>query len=197
MDTNNMYLDPVKYNMVRLLNRMAEKIEEQGGVVLTDNKKKKVHTRGYTYRIRDATSEIGALTGEYFKHPRNSPESRNILDSYGKLEEELTTLSQKQDDAPVVATVLLNNGDLGIEFLLGDHRYTFYCESNPFYSDTFTKVPYGKDERVYRRDEIVCGEKFYYTDDMYQPVASTETIEYGAEKLLDFLKDRCISRLYA
>ncbi len=180
-----------EYNAVRMVNRLAELVEEAGGTAERHSEELSIYTRGYDERIGRLEDMVRATEHFY----SGDPDKRDAV--LAKQKKELEDLRKERENAPVVKTRFVSLiCDLWLRFTLDGFRYSFSTEGNPFFPDRWSKVPVGSDGQYYL-DEIECSDKFYYPDDMFHPVAKEETIEKAAKDLLDFFVKQKASERYA
>ena len=199
MGKNERYFASTKYNMARALNVLADMIEESGGEVDRHSDEVVIYARGYDeqiYRIEDQIERIQrAVKYEFEENEGKYHEAReNALSILGK---ELDEFKQKKADAPIVKSRFVSLiCDLWIRFKLDGYVYEISFDDNPFFPDRYCKAKENGDVRHRYLDEIECGNKFYYTNDMFCPVASEETIKNVARGIFNFLKNTKESEEY-
>ncbi len=180
---NERWFESSKYNITRVIEKLAETVETLGGIV-EDNEELIVHTRGYMepiQRVKDTLDRVWKDKGGTQK------EQRVRANAIIALLDDLEALQKKEAEAPVIRTKRVTLiSDVWIRFKLDGYEYTFSAEDNPFFPDHYSKTKIGTKE-VYR-DEIECGNKKYFPDEMWSPVASEEVINRSAIALLEQLK---------
>lgn len=189
------YFPAVEFNAVRMINRLAELVREAGGRAEGHSEALYVHTRGYDERIGALRDRVAGAK-MYLKvcRPEKKDTAKEALDAF---EAELCAVEGRKAKSPVVATQFVSLiSDLWIRFSLDGYDYSFETEGNPFFPDEWTKVPSGGEGQCYR-SEIEAGDKFYYPDDMFAPVAEEATVEKAAQDLLAFLRGQKAGRRYA
>lgn len=196
MEHKELWLNAVPYNMTRVLNRLADMVEQRGGTVNRNGEEKLIHTRGYVEHIRERQNQIEA--GQFAlrvdaAHDREKTEKR-----IAELEKEKSELMQAEQDAPVVKTNFVGfSFGMGIHFELDGYSYSFYCDSNPYLDDHYSKIPIAKDlEQQYCSDAVEAFAKCWMLDELFRPVAEDDTIEKSAAILLDYLVGRPESKRY-
>ena len=196
MEHKELWLNAVPYNMTRVLNRLADMVEERSGTVNRNGLEKLIHTRGYVEHIRERQNQIEA--GQFalrfdVAHDREKTENR-----IAELEKEKSELIQAEQDAPVVKTNFVGfSTGMAIYFDLDGFRYSFNCSSNPYLEDYCIKVPIVNDLEIqYCCDTVEAGSKHWMLDELFRPVADEETIEKSAAILLDYLVGRPESKRY-
>lgn len=171
---NDRYFPPWEYNTVRMINRLADMVEDAGGRVDRSGDELYVHTTGYDASILQV---------------------RNKLKKCSAYRRELEELEMLREEAPVVRTCFINLVfDIGIRFTLDGYDYRFDSDGNPFCPDSWMKVTKGA-QGVYNSVEAI--DKAYFIDDMMKPVASEETVEEATSRLFEYLVSREPLRKYA
>lgn len=183
------YFSSSLYNMTRVVNKLAELVEQEGGEVERHAKDYTIYTRGYDERIYRLQDQIERIEKGYIESDKTDDVRKTAIE---RLTKELKALEQDKADAPVIETRFVTlTCDLWIRFVIDGYIYEIDFEDNPFFPDHYCKVPVGeKNSKKYYRDKIECEDKFYYPDDMFEPVAKDDTIDASAKCLLKYLKTR-------
>lgn len=196
MEHKELWLNAVPYNMTRVLNRLADMVEERSGTVNRNGLEKLIHTRGYSTRIQECQNLIEA--GRFALKTSQTLDRDKTEKRIAELEKEKSDLIQAEQDAPVVKTRFVGfSTGMAIYFDLDGFRYSFNCSSNPYLEDYCIKVPIVHDLEVqYCSDTVEAGSKHWMLDELFRPVADEETIEKSAAILLDYLVGRPESKRY-
>ena len=184
------YFTASEYNMTRVVNRLAELVESAGGTVDRHTEERLIHTRGYDEKIDCAKRNIERID---FMSQMGAGDKQHAEKAIETLKSELSELQGLKESAPIVKTNFVSlTSDLWIKFELDGCHYYIQFDNNPFFPDGWYKIPVAdKDNRnAYYMDEIDGGDKEYYTNDMFAPVAKEETIEKAAEWIFDFMKNQ-------
>ena len=178
------------YNMTRAINRLAELVEDAGGKVERHSGELLIHARGYDERIKRARESLERA--ELVAKHRGDGDGKHLIKAETAVEnyrKQLQELEEKAQTAPVVKTNFVSLiSDLWIRFELDGFRYEFEVENNPFFPDKWCKSPAAGEKRGYYWEEIEIGDKGYYVNDMFEPVADEKTIEDAAMWLLHFFQ---------
>lgn len=186
-DHKDRYFHSVQYNMTRALNRLAELVEAEGGEVERHSDELLIHTTGYDEEIKTIKKQKENIEAE-LRRWEVWPGNELKKDVLHDLTETLQEIEKNKEDAPVVKTRFVSLiSDLWIRFKLDGFAYELSFDSNPFFPDKWCKAPVSGGKGYYM-NEIEGGDKFYYVNDMFSPVASDETIEYAAAMILSHLK---------
>ncbi len=196
MEHKELWLNAVPYNMTRVLNRLADMVEQRGGTVNRNGLEKLIHTRGYSTRIQKCQNLIEA--GRFALKTSQTLDRDKTEKRIAELEKEKSELMQAEQDAPVVKTNFVGfSFGMAIHFELDGYRYSFYCDSNPYLDDSYSKIPIAKDlEQQYCSDAVEAFAKCWMLDELFRPVAEDDTIEKSAAILLDYLVGRPESKRY-
>ena len=192
----DLWFSSVNYNLVRVLNRLAEIVEEDGGTVIYHDKEKLIHTRGFVEPIeklrdlKEATRKMLEMTledGPYISR----------MEAMNRIDKELSALLEEEKRAPVIRSKLVSPYGIGmwINFEIGGFQYHFGPDDNPFFPDGVSKIPVEAKGRYYR-DVIESGNKPWLIDDLFKPVATDESIESAARTLYGVILDRPISERF-
>ena len=191
------YFQSWEYNATRIINRLAELVEEAGGTVDRHDDELLIHTRGYDERIARKKALIDSC--DTYLNCLNKYKLKRVKIKH-KLEQarkELAELIEKKEKAPTIRTCFVSLvSDLWIRFELDGYEYYFETEGNPFFPDKWLKKKCGSAGKYYM-ETIDCPDKFYCLDDMFNPVADESSVEDAARKLLDFFKACAECKSYA
>ncbi len=187
-----------EYNAVRILNRLAELVEEAGGAVAVTNDEVVVRTKGYDNALEGRRNERERLEREMIGlSPTTAWRKAALERRISILKKEEDVLKKERDEAPVVRTRFMDASlNYWIRFTLEGYEYNFLTEGTPFFPDRWSKKPEGSEDRV-GMEAVPCGNKFYYPDEVFMPVAPRKTVEKAARGLFAFLKAQGVSRRYA
>lgn len=165
---NDRYFPPWEYNAVRMVDRLADLVEEEGGTVDRHGDATYVHTTGYDEDIYRLREKVG--TGR--------ARAEDLV--------ELRRFEGLREDAPVEVTRFIKLVfDICICFTLDGCDYRFETDGSPFFRDAWSRSPHGtKGELRMVKDS----DMFYYDDAMFSPVAPEDAIDRAARSLLGFLK---------
>ena len=182
------YFSSNLYNMVRVIERMAELIEAKGGEVERHDEELRIHTTGFDEKITRLIDRIDRIAEHILMNPSETEKNATRESIVHSLRSDLQELEQKKRLSPVISTRFVSlTADLWLRFKLDGYEYYFEVESNPFFPDRFTKATYGEHGVVYL-EEIEAPEKIYYPNDMFNPVASVDTVADAAKDLLEYLE---------
>ena len=186
-DQKDRYFQSTMYNMTRVVNRLADLVEEKGGTVLRHSDERLIHTRGFDESIQRLEKQIISINEEINRTPFWE-EQKKLKKTREQTMVEFKILEAEEKNSPVVSTRFVSLvSDLWIKFKLDGYQYYFGVDTNPFFRDSWSKGKTNSDRTIYL-DEIDAGDKFYYTNDMFTPVADEETIETAAKGLLEFFE---------
>lgn len=179
----DLWFSSVNYNLVRVLNRLAEIVEEDGGTVIYHDKEKLIHTRGFVEPI-EKLRELKEATRKMLEMTLEDGPYISRMEAMNRIDKELSALLEEEKRAPVIRSKLVSTYGIGmwIDFEVGGFQYHFGPDDNPFFPDSVLKIPVGAKEEYYR-DEIESGDKPWLIDNLFEPVAMDESIEKAARIL--------------
>ena len=155
-NNERLYLRPWKYNSCRILSKLAEKVESDGGKV-KPTKTAIISRQGLQQSIMDVEYKIARLD-EIVKRDGTTDERAAAIN---KFVDELDRL-KNIDDTPITVTHTTY-----ISFVLDGFYYYFQTDSNPFFDFYYikTKVTDGK----YSKDaSIEQDKKEWLYDDLFR-----------------------------
>ena len=191
----------VDYNMVRVVEKLADIVIDKGGRVEDRSEGVKIRTRGFSEKIEKAEDMVRFY--EVHAKDHNIPQAK-YDEGIAKAKKEVEDLKAAEEAAPIINSRFVSKYGLStgsLYFVLDGTMYRFSFADNPFFPDTYSKIRLNKNGEYYGQyygmnltteDEI----KEYFIDAMWEPCAAEECIAAVAEDIFTRLMDAAPSERY-
>ena len=187
----DLWFQSTKYNMVRVINALADLVEAKGGTVERQKEERLIHTRGYAEEIDSLKTRYERVRRAMIGMHPGDPAYDTRAKALEEIRKKLSDTEEMENNSPVITTYFCGIiPDAWIDFTLDGYGYYFAPDSNPYFPDKYIKRPLGKDERGYYLEEIEAENKCYMPDSMFTPVAPEDEIKAAAKELLAYLTSR-------
>ena len=193
MKTKDLYFRAIDYNRANIIEKLADIIVDNGGIVQIQKDTVQIHNRSFYEQMEENQAKIDRIDTQLASPQYTEKLKEKFIKHKADLVYKNAELQKKHDSYPIIKSRFVSSYGLSvwfISFILDKTYYHFEFADNPFFPDIYAKIPLNDNNTYYGnyyRNELKDNQRTYMYNQLWDVEIDEEIIEKAAKNIYDIL----------